>query len=137
MGKTYRQTLGTRGEELAANYLQEHGYTILSRNVRTSYGEIDLIASRAEPDSPDHSRKTEDDSPVIVFIEVKTRWSLAYGQPEESVTPRKQAHLLASIQAYMQSHPELPQTWRVDVIAVQWEQGSAEQQITHFENAFC
>jgi putative endonuclease len=137
MAKTYRQTLGSWGEALAASYLQERGYAILGRNVRTAYGEIDLIASPVQADLMANSHQAEDHSQVIVFVEVKTRTSLAYGQPEESVTPRKKAHLLAAAQAYMQSHADLSSAWRVDVIAVRCAKSGEAQEITHFENAFC
>lgn len=136
MAKTYRQTLGSQGEALAANYLQDRGYTILGRNVRTAYGEIDLIAFQEETGLPATVLGPEILTPVVVFVEVKTRRSIAYGLPEESITPQKRAHLLAAIQAYMPSHPELPQAWRVDVIAVQWLKGCTAPEITHFENAF-
>ena len=135
MAKTYHQTFGRWGEELAASFLQERGYTILGRNVRSSYGEIDLIASLADPSAD--PLQPESHSPVIVFVEVKTRTSLAYGQPEESITPRKKAHLLAAIQAYMQSLTDPPQAWRVDVIAIRRANNGEAPEITHFENAFC
>jgi putative endonuclease len=137
MAKTYRQRLGTWGEQLAAGYLQSKGYTILGCNTRTPFGEIDLIAlweARGdEPGAPVSMGQTA----ILVFVEVKTRTSLAYGQPEESITARKKAHLLAAIQAYMQTNPELPPDWRVDVIAVHRGRQAGAPEIVHFENAFC
>jgi putative endonuclease len=72
---------------------------------------------------------------MTVFVEVKTRSSTAYGLPEDSITPRKQAHLLAAAQAYLQAHPELEGDWRIDVIAVQRQPAHPKPVITHFENA--
>lgn len=72
-----RQLLGRWGEDLAAEYLIERGYTILERNVRTRYGEIDLVAQLAEESI------SLSDSPVTVFVEVKIRSTRSFGLPEE------------------------------------------------------
>jgi putative endonuclease len=128
---TPRQFLGRWGETLAAEYLQQRGYTILERNVRTPYGEIDLVASES---SPPGDPLAEGDS-VTVFVEVKTRASLAFGMPEDSITVRKRAHLLSAAQSYLQGHPELEHAWRIDVIAIQRLHLDSEPVIHHFENA--
>jgi len=117
---TYRKSLGRWGETQAAAYLVERGYLILDSNARTAYGEIDLIASQDN---------------VTVFIEVKTRSSTSFGLPEESITPRKQAHMLAAAQAYLQDHPELDGDWRVDVISILRKSRGRKPEIAHFENA--
>ncbi|MBN2549818.1 MAG: YraN family protein [Anaerolineales bacterium] len=127
--KTHRQALGAWGENQAAEYLQERSYTILERNARTPYGELDLVASQPMPRIGDQPA-----GQVVVFIEVKTRRSQAYGLPEEAVTERKKAHLLAAAQAYLQAHPELEGDWRVDVVAVEHTSADQEPVITHFEN---
>ncbi len=114
-----RQLLARWGETLAAERLVAQGYTILAQNVRTPYGEIDIVAR---------------DLAFIVFVEVKTRSSTTYGQPEEAVTARKRAHLLASAQHYLQTHPELEGGWRIDVIAIR-RQPPAPLEFVHFENA--
>ncbi|MEW5873013.1 MAG: YraN family protein [Chloroflexota bacterium] len=119
-----RQNLGRWGETLAADYLQERGYTLVERNARTAFGEIDLVMRQPAPTGP-----------VTVFVEVKTRRSQAFGLPEEAITPRKQAHLLDSAQAYLQAHPELDGDWRIDVIAIQRSDAAAPPEIIHFENA--
>ncbi len=113
-----RQHLGRRGEQAAAAYLQAKGYTILARNLRCGRGEIDILAAR---------------DGLLVFVEVRTRRSSRFLSPEESVTPRKQAHLLAAAESYLQEHPDSPETWQFDLIAVE---GDPDRQpvITHFEN---
>lgn len=116
--KANRRTLGRRGEEIAARYLQERGYRILARNVQTLHGEIDIIARKEE---------------VLVFVEVKMRTSPGFGYPEQAVTPRKQAHLLAAAEVYLQQHPESGETWQFDVIAIQCSK-KLPPQIVHFEN---
>ncbi len=113
------QVLGRWGEEAAARYLAARGFRILGRNLRTPYGEIDLLARQGGQ---------------LVFVEVKTRTSRAFGYPEEAVTARKQAHLLAAAQHYLQAHPELPADWRVDVVAVYRPAADLPPEITHFEN---
>ncbi|MEJ2351489.1 MAG: YraN family protein [Anaerolineales bacterium] len=128
---TSRQALGRWGEARAAEYLIARGYAIVERNVRTPYGEIDLVARR-EPTRTAYPGKP---APTTVFVEVKTRSSKAFGFPEESVTPRKQAHLLAAAQSYIQEHPEFDGDWRIDVIAIQRDPSKAQPTITHFENA--
>lgn len=100
-----RKNLGDSGERVAALFLQQHGYTILARNYRTRTGELDLIARDAEG---------------LAFIEVRARRGYARGTPEESLTPRKRARLLAVAQEFLQAHPEYAEwAWRVDVVALE------------------
>jgi putative endonuclease len=122
-----RQVLGRWGENEAAEYLVAKGFSILGRNIRTPYGEIDLLA-RLPGIFP-----SERD--ILAFVEVKTRRTTSFGYPEESVNPRKQAHLLSSAEYYMQEHPELEGDWRIDVIAIQRMGEGKPPIITHFENA--
>jgi putative endonuclease len=129
---TARQALGRWGEARAAEYLAARGYAILERNARTPYGEIDLVV-RVEEDA--RASDPPGPTPITVFVEVKTRSSKTFGFPEESVTLRKQAHLLAAAQSYIQEHPELEGDWRIDVIAIQRDRSKARPVITHFENA--
>jgi putative endonuclease len=120
MIKNSRQSLGVWGEGIAANYLHDLGYDVIARNLRTPYGEIDLIVHRGN---------------LILFIEVKTRSSSTLGPPEVSITPRKRAHILASAQYYIQNQPDQNNDWRIDVIAIQCQECNATPLITHFENA--
>jgi putative endonuclease len=100
-----RRSLGDFGETAAAAYLGRHGYAILERKWRCRTGEIDLVAHR-------------DDQ--VIFVEVRTRHVGAYGSPEESVTPAKQARLVALAYAYLEAR-EMGDTadWRIDVIAIE------------------
>jgi putative endonuclease len=128
---TSRQNLGRWGESLASQFLARHGYTILDCNARTPYGELDLVA-RQRAIGPPGEREP---GWITVFVEVKTRSSRTFGLPEESVTARKQAHLLAAAQYYLQQHPELQGDWRIDVVAVQRYRRDQPAAIHHFENA--
>jgi putative endonuclease len=114
-----KKVLGTRGEQLAADYLAERGVSIIARNARTPYGELDLIGFHAE---------------ILVFFEVKTRRTDTYGYPEESISSTKREHLAASAQAFVQGHPELPNQWRIDVIAIYMKRGQ-KPEFEWFENA--
>lgn len=115
-----KQALGRWGESVAAEYLKNRGYEILARNVRTPYGELDLVTRKLG---------------VMVFVEVKTRSGGAYGVPEEAVTAVKQAHLRDSAQHYLQCNPDLDGDWRIDVIAIQGRPDAAGTRIEWFENA--
>lgn len=114
-----RLSLGRQGEELAARYLERRGCTILARNHRTPLGELDLIAR---------------DRAHLLFVEVKTRRSAAFGAPAEAVDARKQRQIVRAAQWYLAScrHPDLQP--RFDVIAV--IAGPGEPVITHISNAF-
>jgi putative endonuclease len=75
----FKRLLGQEGEERAAQFLVQKGYRILERNYRTRSGEIDLIALHKDE---------------VVFVEVKTRTSDAFGAPELAVNPRKQGRMI-------------------------------------------
>jgi putative endonuclease len=113
-------SLGRWGEALAADYLLGRGYTLVQRNARTPYGEIDLVMRQAE---------------VTVFVEVKTRTSDQFGFPEEAITARKREHLLAASLSFLQEHPEYEGDWRIDVIAIRRLDPGKPARIRHFENA--
>lgn len=114
------QIIGQWGEAMAALYLEKQGCEILDRNVRTPYGELDLVVRQGEQ---------------IVFVEVKARRGTSFGMPEAAVDRRKQAHLLASAQHYLQSNEALPPDWRVDVVAILGTPATGVDQIMWFENA--
>ena len=102
MPSNWKQTLGAWGESVAAQYLIEHGYEILARNQHVSHAEIDLIARF---------------DGMLVFVEVKTRSTDAYGTAAESIDERKLVLIAdAALQYIQQTEQELP--WRIDVIAV-------------------
>lgn len=97
-----RQRLGRWGEDLAAGFLRQLGYEILEANYRCPLGEVDLIAR---------------DGAALVFIEVRTRRSLAAGRPEESVTPQKQRRL-ARVALHYLSRQTRETACRFDVLAI-------------------
>lgn len=114
-----KKNLGNWGENRAAVHLLEHGYTILDRNARTPYGEIDIVAQKDD---------------VTIFVEVKTRRSKTYGYPEESITSLKRVHMINASQAYLVENPELGGNWQIDVISIRQVKPESSE-IIHFENA--
>jgi putative endonuclease len=115
----YRQRIGNWGEKEAEKYLIEHGCSILDRNVRTQFGEVDIIAL---------------DENCMVFVEVKTRTNDSFGKPEESITTRKKEHMIHSAEAYLIGHPEIDGELRIDVIAIEGSPLNSSLNITWFKN---
>ena len=115
---TQKQALGRWGEDTAAHFLEQNGYTILARNLHTAHGEIDILAGKEN---------------ALIFVEVKTRSSHTFAYPEQAVTRRKQAALLSAAEDYLQAHPESASTWQFDVIAVE-RKPAGKTEIVHFEN---
>jgi len=113
---SHNQKVGRWGEQAAADYLSAKGYEIIAHNVRTPYGEIDLIAQK---------------DGFTIFVEVKARTSSSLGPPEIAVTRRKLQHMLSCAEHYAQKN-EIDH-WQIDVIAVEAVNGKVE--VTHFENA--
>ena len=115
--KSHNQRIGAWGEQTATDWLTERGYEILARNVRTPYGEIDIIARQGD---------------ITIFVEVKTLTASKDFLPEHQITPRKREHMLNAGQHYAAEH-EIDH-WQVDVISVEGRPG-IKATITHFENA--
>lgn len=110
--------LGRSGEDRASQFLAQQGFRILERNFRVSAGEIDLIAL---------------DRDTIVFVEVKTRTSDAYGAPELAVDPRKQARMTKAALAYLAGRKLHQLPCRFDVVAIT---RTPEERIELIRNAF-
>jgi putative endonuclease len=113
-----KKLLGREGEDLAARFLMKQGYRILERNYRTRSGEIDLVALH---------------DGIVVFVEVKTRTSDAFGAPELAVTPRKQQRMVKAALAYIKYRKLHQVPCRFDVVAITT---TAEQEVEHIQNAF-
>ncbi|WP_275266168.1 YraN family protein [Nocardioides caldifontis] len=103
-----RMATGGYGEERAAKYLSGLGMVVLDRNWRCDLGELDLVLR---------------DGRVLVFCEVKTRASAAFGGPLEAVTPAKLARLRRLAARWLADHDVRPPEVRLDVVGVQLDRG--------------
>jgi putative endonuclease len=94
---------GYRGEQLAADFLTQKGFTIVSRNHTSRWGELDIIAVK---------------NMKYHFVEVKTRLNDFHGKPYEAVHSMKIHHLLRTIQHYILEHNLQNRKVQLDVIAI-------------------
>jgi putative endonuclease len=115
-----RHQFGQASELLAERFLQAKGYRILARNLRTSLGELDLVA---------------EDRGVLVFVEVKARATEAFGGAALAVDRRKQAKLVRLASQYLAQRHLSDRSCRFDVVLVQGPP-SAQGRIEHLQNAF-
>lgn len=111
--------IGKLGEDAACNFLKKNKYTILSRNYRQRYGEIDIVAKRKG---------------VVSFVEVKTRKDDSFGLPCEYVTASKREKLKKTASAYLTEH-ELDTACSFDVMEVYHIAGKVTR-LRHIRNAF-
>lgn len=112
--------LGRRGEAAAARHLEGLGWRLLAQSFRTRRGEVDLVAR---------------DGDVLVFVEVKTRSSLACGRPAESVHAMKQARMAAAARAWLLRYGGTEPPCRFDVVEV-LEQPGGGLAVRHVRDAF-
>lgn len=108
---------GDRGEQIAVDYIQKKGYEVLKRNYRYKRAEIDIIAKANN---------------LLVFFEVKTRYGLHFGYPEEAVDEKKAEMVIMAANNFIYE-TEWESEIRFDIIAVSLDQ---ELKIDHFEDAF-
>ena len=101
-------SLGQAGEDLAVRYLLDRGMQVVERNWRCEHGEVDVVAV---------------DGDHLVICEVKTRRSLAFGEPVEAVTRAKAARLRRLAAAYVRSHESGSARVRIDVLGILFRAG--------------
>jgi putative endonuclease len=114
-----RQQFGKTGEAIAVRFLRQRGYRILEQNYRTVLGEIDIIAK---------------DRDTLVFVEVKARKSIRFGNPKAAVTVRKQRKLSMVALHYLKSTAQSRVKARFDVVAIR--SADAVPKIELVKNAF-
>ena len=108
---------GTTGEDIAAKYLETHGYRILDRNFTTDVGEVDIFAT---------------DEKTLIVVEVKSRLSLKYGTPAEAVGHEKMRKISQVTSQYIKKFRLFGVPVRFDVIEVYL----TDNTVNHIENAF-
>jgi putative endonuclease len=100
------RSLGNFGEQLAVDFLGQRGYTVVARNQRSSWGEIDVIARQGAE---------------LVFVEVKTRRAGASVGPEQAMTPHKLHRVEQLAMAYLDEHHLHQTPWRVEVVSIEMD----------------
>ena len=115
MNKPDRRSLGIMAEDRACTFLIAHGYAIVVRNYRYKRGEIDIIASNQE---------------VLVFVEVKYRSNLTYGNPEDFVSDNQKSRVIDAADNYLHSI-QWEKNIRFDIIAI-----DSIGNLEHFTDAF-
>ena len=116
------KNLGDQGEELAGDYLLAHGCTLLDRQWRCRYGELDLVARDADG--------------TICFVEVKLRSGNLAGLPREAVDRRKRERLRTAAEAYLSQHGLEDAPARFDVAEVYTDERHQPLRLEYLENAF-
>ena len=110
--------IGREGEDVAASYLMQKGYRIVARNWRYGPKEIDIVARDGE---------------TMVFVEVKTRSTLAFELPQEAVTKKKMKNLVEAADAYMLQY-NIELEGRFDIVGVL--NGNPPKVIEHIAGAW-
>ena len=118
-GRLKDKSPGAWGEDLALRYLLQRGYELVERNYRSRRGEIDLIVRQND---------------TIVFVEVKLRRGIGFGDPLEAVTPHKQNTLRSVAEHYLYTRKPPFDTLRFDVIGILADR--PEVRVHHVEDAF-
>lgn len=111
---------GDEGEKIAAKFLSENGFIILERNYRFERGEIDIIAKEKD---------------TLVFVEVKMRENLEFGEPEYAITKRKISQMSKVALGYFSEKEIDDVETRFDVVAILKFPGK-EPKINHYIDAF-
>jgi putative endonuclease len=115
-----RRLFGQEGEATAERYLRQKGYRIVAKNLRSSLGELDLVA---------------EDGPVLVFVEVKARRHEDFGGAIYAVHRRKQEKLIQLASQYLAKHHLTGRACRFDVVLLQGT-GTSVSRVEHIQNAF-
>ena len=115
------KSFGNEGEDIASDYLEKNGYEIIERNYRFHKGEIDIVAK-------------DNETNYLVFVEVKSRKSLEYGEPEYAITPAKAKQLKRMANYYLLDNHVKNTDCRLDVITVLLTPASPPL-INHYKNA--
>jgi putative endonuclease len=114
-----KQKFGEKGEALAARRLKKSGYKIIETNYRNQLGEIDIIAKEND---------------TIVFVEVKSRRSIRFGNPKQAITVRKQKKISMVALCYLKAIGQSSARARFDVVTVISNQDKPQVEI--IKNAF-
>jgi len=118
MTKQFNKIKGNAGEEMAAKFLRDKGYTIIDQNNSTKFGELDIVATKND---------------VLVFVEVKFKQTEDYGTPEEMIGKRKLIQIRRTAEMYLLANPDIAKKfgkYQIDAICIVEDAG----RISHHEN---
>lgn len=118
MTKQFNRLKGSQGEDAAAQWLIDRGYTIIERNNSTKFGELDIVASKGE---------------ILIFVEVKFKQTEDFGMPEEMISKNKLFQVKRTAEMYLLNNPDIAknfQRYQIDAICIVEETG----RLTHYEN---
>jgi putative endonuclease len=113
----HNQQIGRLGERLAEDFFARRGYRILDRNVKTSFKELDLIATR---------------NGTLIFIEVKTRTNFNFGGAEVAMTKKKIINLKQAALMYLNRNKIYYKALRFDFLAVDYNLQTKIANIKHY-----
>lgn len=117
----YRKNLGDYGEQLAIQFLQKRGYTIIHRNFSSRYGELDIVAM--DPREAD----------TLCCVEVKTRTTEEFGAPEDAITRDKIKKLHDTACSYFFQNRIEGKIFRLDVVAITINTETKRAHIKHLK----
>lgn len=118
---SYNKDIGSFGEALARDYLISKGYKILNMNFRNKFGEIDIICKKNN---------------LLIFFEIKSRYSNSFGSPIESITCYKQKQIIKLSELYLISKKYYNFNVRYDIIEVIFNTITSSHIINHVQDAF-
>ena len=118
---SYNKDIGSFGEALARDYLISKGYKILNMNFRNKFGEIDIICKKNN---------------LLIFCEIKSRYSNSFGSPIESITCYKQKQIIKLSELYFISKKYYNFNVRYDIIEVIFNTITSSHIINHVQDAF-
>ena len=118
---SYNKDIGSFGEALARDYLISKGYKILNMNFRNKFGEIDIICKKNN---------------LLIFCEIKSRYSNSFGYPIESITCYKQKQIIKLSELYLISKKYYNFNVRYDIIEVIFNTITSYHIINHVQDAF-
>ena len=117
----YNKTIGNYGENLSLKHLIKNNYKILDTNFRTSYGEIDIVATINN---------------IIVFLEIKSRYTDSFGKAIESITYYKQKQIIKLSKYYIHRYNLYNYNVRYDINEVYFNNRNNLYKLNHIIDAF-
>lgn len=115
-----RKELAQFGEDLAVKFLEHNDYKIIERNYHSIYGEIDIICKKSNQ---------------LIFVEVKARKSLKFGEPLEAITEKKREKIIKTAYHFITKH-QIDLSIRFDIITIQYISKEKRYKFEHIRNAF-